>query len=57
MRWRLLLEEFGPKIVYIKGTDNTAADALSRLPRDDDSTPAEVYSIDDEDRFHSDTRC
>ena len=30
-RWRLLLEEFGPEIVYIKGIDNTVADAISRL--------------------------
>jgi len=30
-RWRLLLEEFGPDIVYIKGIHNTVADALSRL--------------------------
>ena len=30
-RWRLLLEEFGPDIVYIKGIDNTVADAISRL--------------------------
>jgi hypothetical protein len=30
-RWRLLLEEYGPKIVYIKGIHNTVADALSRL--------------------------
>eukprot|EP00956_Cyclotella_meneghiniana_P020175 scaffold35257_cov38-Cyclotella_meneghiniana.AAC.1 len=30
-RWRLLLEEFGPEIVWIKGIDNTVADALSRL--------------------------
>ena len=31
MRWRILIEEFGPKIVYIKGDDNTVADAMSRL--------------------------
>ena len=31
MRWRILIEEFGPKIVYIKGDDNTIADVLSRL--------------------------
>jgi hypothetical protein len=30
-RWRLLLEEYGPEIEYIKGTDNTVADAISRL--------------------------
>ena len=33
-RWRLLLEEYGPEIEYIKGTDNTVADAISRLEYD-----------------------
>jgi hypothetical protein len=33
-RWRLLLEEYGPKIVYIKGIHNTAADAVLRLEYD-----------------------
>jgi hypothetical protein len=36
-RWRLILEEYGPEIVYIKGIDNTVADAISRL---DFSPPA-----------------
>ena len=31
IRWRMLVEEFGPTITYIKGTSNTVADALSRL--------------------------
>jgi len=30
-RWRLLLQEYGPEIVYIKGIHNTVADAISRL--------------------------
>ena len=29
--WRLLLEEFGPKIMHIKGIHNTVVDAISRL--------------------------
>jgi hypothetical protein len=32
--WRLLLEEYGPKIVYIKGIHNTIADANSWLEYD-----------------------
>jgi hypothetical protein len=35
-RWRLILEEYGPEIVYIKGVDNTVADAISRLEYDPD---------------------
>ena len=31
MKWRLLLEEYKPKVVHVTGVDNDAADALSRL--------------------------
>ena len=30
MRWRLLIEEYGPELRYIKGKDNIVADVLSR---------------------------
>jgi len=30
-RWRLLLEEYGPQFVHVRGKDNVVADALSRL--------------------------
>ena len=43
-RWRLLIEEYGPKIMYIKGIDNTVADAISRL----DYNPAKNRHADDE---------
>jgi hypothetical protein len=33
-QWRLLLEEYVPEIVYIKGIYNTIADAISRLEYD-----------------------
>jgi hypothetical protein len=33
-QWRLLLEEYGPEIVYIKGICNTMADAVLRLEYD-----------------------
>ena len=31
MRWRLILEEYGPELLYIPGDKNIVADALSRL--------------------------
>jgi hypothetical protein len=34
-RWRLLLEEYGPKYVHIAGKNNIVADALSRLEKDE----------------------
>ncbi len=33
-QWRLLLEEYGPKIVYVKGIHNTVADAVLQLEYD-----------------------
>jgi hypothetical protein len=33
-RWRLLLEEYGPEIVYIKGIHNSVADAVLQLEYD-----------------------
>jgi hypothetical protein len=34
IRWRLLIEEFGPTFVHAKGEKNVIADALSRLDAD-----------------------
>ncbi len=33
-RWRILLEEYAPEIIYIKGIQNTVPDAISRLDYD-----------------------
>jgi hypothetical protein len=33
MRWRLVLEEYGVDVIWLKGEHNVAADALSRLTR------------------------
>ena len=35
MRWRLILEEFSPEPIYIKGSKNIVADALSCLDKID----------------------
>ena len=32
MRWHLIIEEYGPELIYVKGENNIVADALSRLP-------------------------
>ena len=34
IRWRWIMEEYGPTIIYIKGIHNTVADAISRLDYD-----------------------
>jgi hypothetical protein len=41
-RWRLLLEEYGPKYVHIAGKNNIVADALSRLEKDEDEKLSET---------------
>ncbi|CAJ1938644.1 unnamed protein product [Cylindrotheca closterium] len=44
LRWGMVLEEYGPEHIYIKGPDNVVADALSRLvlidEEDEDSSPS-----------------
>jgi RNase H-like domain found in reverse transcriptase/Reverse transcriptase (RNA-dependent DNA polymerase)/Integrase zinc binding domain/Retroviral aspartyl protease len=55
MRWRLIIEEFGPEFNYIKGPKNIVADALSRLSlkeplaTQDINTIAEYYGTSSED--------
>ena len=50
-RWRLLLEEFGPDIWYIKGVDNTVTDAISRLDYNPEVNPTNGLASN-----HSNTR-
>ena len=35
MRWRLILEEFSPELIYNNGSNNILADALSGLDKMD----------------------
>jgi hypothetical protein len=59
MRWRLVLEEYGPELRYIKGEHNIVADALSCLdmvpePREqgeqmDDDEIATLFAADEDD--------
>ena len=45
MRWRLILEEFGPELKYIKGENNVVADALSRLEMSDNQDIINISDI------------
>ena len=52
MRWRLILEEFGPELQYVKGENKVVSDALSRLEMSDNQeilNISELYVYDDED--------
>jgi hypothetical protein len=44
LRWRLFLEDFAVKFIYIKGEMNTLADALSRLPFNERQNPSSLYA-------------
>jgi RNase H-like domain found in reverse transcriptase len=44
MRWRLIIEEFGPKLTYIKGANNVVADALSRMKMTEKDFGPEVFA-------------
>ncbi len=48
--WRLYLEEYNPQFHYIKGTENTLADALSHLTHKERQSavarqPASPYEV------------
>ena len=46
MRWRLLIEEFGPKLTYIKGANNIVADALSRMAMTEADFSPEAFAAE-----------
>ncbi len=43
--WRLILEEYGPETVYIKGIHNTIADEISRLEYVSTDTPSDDVTM------------
>ena len=45
MCWRLILEEFGPELKYIKGENNIVADALSRLEISGNHDILNIYEL------------
>ena len=53
MRWRLILEEYGPDLQYIQGEKNVVADALSRLQMETESknedSPMTLKPMDEEE--------
>ena len=60
MRWRVILEEYNSELIYIQGSKNIAADALSRLDLVDTYIPikhnmsslAGYFSLEREDVLH-----
>jgi hypothetical protein len=52
-RWQLIVEEYGPNIVYLPGKRNIIADALSCLPKlketqDESTFLEEIFAFDDQ---------
>jgi hypothetical protein len=43
-QWRLLLEEYAPEIIYIKGFHNTVADAVLQLDYDPQLNKTNEYT-------------
>ena len=48
MRWRLVIEEFGPELRYIKGEQNVVADTLSRLGLTNEEFSPECFAAEGE---------
>ena len=49
MRWRLIIEEFGPDLKYIKGEHNVVADVLSRMNLSETEFSMDAFVFDEED--------
>ena len=49
MRWRLILEEFGPELNYIKGENNIVADVLSRYQLKETEFSLDAFALGDDE--------
>ena len=50
MRWQLILEQFSPELIYIKGSKNIVVDARSRLDIIDNLNNTNTYSNNNNDK-------
>ena len=56
-RWALLIQEYDIELLYIKGTENTLADLLSRLPEDNTDKRDFSQEFDDKLAKKLDAQC
>ena len=49
MRWRLLIEQFRPELIYLPGVNNIVSDCLSRLKYEDKDNITDHFTLDKED--------
>ena len=49
MHWRLLIEEFGPDLIYLPRVNNLVANCLSGLKYDDNDNASDHFALDKED--------
>ena len=45
MHWRLILEDFGLELKFIKGENNVISDALSRLEKSDNTEILNISEV------------
>ena len=46
MHWRLIIKEYSPELIYLKGQTNIVADALSRLNIDTSKQTSNICTCD-----------
>ena len=49
MRWRLLIEEYGPELHYLPCKSNIVADCLSKLPYNKIDGNHKLFALDESD--------